>query len=95
MIRVVPARSEAVPRPWNPKIASELKETEMRWIAVIALVLVIVGALNWGLWAVAEVDLVAELFGGSTEPMSKVVYALVGLAGLFVVSLLPRSFNDN
>jgi uncharacterized membrane protein YuzA (DUF378 family) len=67
----------------------------MRWVAGIALVLVIVGALNWGLWAVAEVDLVAELFGGSTEPMSKVVYALVGLAGLYTVSLLPRSFNDN
>jgi uncharacterized membrane protein YuzA (DUF378 family) len=67
----------------------------MRWVAGIALVLVIVGALNWGLWAVAEVDLVAELFGGSTEPMSKVVYALVGLAGLYAVSLLPRSLKDN
>jgi uncharacterized membrane protein YuzA (DUF378 family) len=67
----------------------------MRWIAIVALVLVIVGAVNWGLWAIAEVDLVAELFGGSKEPMSKVVYALVGIAGLYVALSTPRFIKND
>jgi uncharacterized membrane protein YuzA (DUF378 family) len=48
----------------------------------IALVLMIVGSVNWGLVGVANFDLVAALFGaGST--LSRIVYALVGLAGLY------------
>lgn len=62
----------------------------MKWITVLALVLVIVGAVNWGLWALFEFDLVAELFGGNTEALSRVVYGLVGLAGLYALTLLPR-----
>jgi uncharacterized membrane protein YuzA (DUF378 family) len=48
--------------------------------------LVIVGALNWGLVALAEFDLVAEIFGlqfGDTNPATRVVYGLVGLAGVY------------
>lgn len=62
----------------------------MKWISVLALVLVVVGAINWGLWAVAEFDLVAELFGGNTEPISRVVYGLVGLAGLYMIATANR-----
>jgi hypothetical protein len=58
----------------------------MRKIDVLAALLVIVGALNWGLVAVAHFDLVAALFGmrfGETSPFSSVVYGLVGLAALY------------
>ena len=58
----------------------------MRQLDVLATVLVIVGALNWGLVAVARFDLVAALFGmrfGETSPLTAVVYGLVGLAGVY------------
>jgi uncharacterized protein len=62
----------------------------MKWIPVVALVLVVVGALNWGLWAVAEFDLVAEIFGGNTAVLSRIVYGLVALAGIYALTLMPR-----
>ena len=60
--------------------------TVMKQIDVIAAVLVVVGALNWGLVAVARFDLVAALFGmqfGEVSAASALVYGLVGLAGLY------------
>jgi uncharacterized membrane protein YuzA (DUF378 family) len=48
----------------------------------IALVLVIVGALNWGLVGFFQFDLVAALFGGSASLLSRIVYTLVGLSGI-------------
>lgn len=56
----------------------------------IALALVIIGALNWGLIGLFNFDLVATLFGGQTAMLSRVVYSLVGLAGLYSISLLFR-----
>ena len=56
----------------------------MKQMDVAAALLVSVGALNWGLVAVARFDLVATLFGmrfGEVSPLSAVVYGLVGLAG--------------
>ncbi len=58
----------------------------MKKIDVIAAVLVIIGALNWGLAGTIHLDLVAALFGmkfGETSAPSTVVYSLVGLAGLY------------
>jgi len=58
----------------------------MKQIDIAAAVLVIVGALNWGLIAVARFDLVAALFGmrfGEVSPLSAVIYGLVGLAGAY------------
>ncbi len=58
----------------------------MKLIDVIAAVLVIVGALNWGLVAVARFDLVAALFGlsfGEVSALTAAVYGLVGVAGLY------------
>lgn len=55
----------------------------------IALALVIVGALNWGLIGLFSFDLVAWIFGGSQAALgSRIVYGLVGLAGLWCISLL-------
>lgn len=56
----------------------------------------IVGALNWGLIGLFNWNLVDAIFGGgtaeTTSAASRVVYALVGLAGLASLFLLPRSF---
>lgn len=54
----------------------------------IALVLVIIGALNWGAIGIFQFDLVAWLFGGQGAIISRVVYTLVALAGIWVISLL-------
>ncbi len=56
----------------------------------LALVLVIIGALNWGLIALFQFDLVASLFGGQSALLSRIVYGLVGLAGLYSITLLFR-----
>lgn len=59
---------------------------------VIAWVLAIVGAINWGLVGFARFDLVAWVCGGQTAWPSRVVYALVGLAGLWCIgTLLSRT----
>ena len=58
----------------------------MKQLDVIATGLVVVGALNWGLVAVARFDLVAALFGmrfGEVSTLSAAVYGLVGLAGAY------------
>lgn len=56
----------------------------------LSLILVIIGALNWGLISLFKFDLVASLFGGQTSFLSRVVYGLVGLAGLYCITLLFR-----
>ena len=56
----------------------------------ISLLLVIIGALNWGSVALFQLDLVAYLFGGSDAMISRVVYALVALGGIWCISLLFR-----
>jgi len=60
---------------------------------IVALVLVIVGALNWGLVGLFKFDLVAELVGeefGSVNAVSRVVYVLVALSGLYLATHLAR-----
>jgi hypothetical protein len=54
----------------------------MKSLDVIAAVLVVIGALNWGLVGAANIDLVAMVFG-SGSIMSSIIYVIVGLAGLF------------
>ena len=61
----------------------------MKKLDVLALILVIVGALNWGLVAIGEFDLVAKLFGmefGETNAVTRVVYGLVGLSGIWIAA---------
>ncbi len=59
----------------------------MRVIHWIALLLVIIGALNWGMWGFFQIDVVASIFGGPSTAISRIIYALVGLAGLWCFSL--------
>ncbi len=56
----------------------------------LALVLVIIGALNWLLVGLFQFDLVASLFGGQGAALSRIVYTLVGVAGIWSISLLFR-----
>ena len=60
----------------------------------IALILSIIGGLNWGLVGIFKFDLVAYIFGGQTAPLSRVVYTLVALAALWCVSLLFRERDE-
>lgn len=60
----------------------------MAIIDTIALILVIVGGINWGSIGIFEVDLVASLFGGQGAAMSRVIYTLVGLAALWSITIL-------
>lgn len=65
----------------------------MRPLHLIATILVIVGALNWGLVALAEFDLVATIAGlefGETNAFSRIVYGLVGVSALIVATAIPR-----
>lgn len=59
----------------------------------IALTLVIIGALNWGLLGFFQFDLIAFLFGGMGAWISRTIYAIVGIAGLYCLSLYAR-IND-
>lgn len=55
---------------------------------IVALVLVIVGAVNWGSVGLFGIDLVATLFGGQAALLSRIIYSLVGLAGIWCITLL-------
>jgi uncharacterized membrane protein YuzA (DUF378 family) len=64
-----------------------------RPLDVVALLLVIVGALNWGLVGLFEFDLVAEIVGeefGAVNVVSRIVYILVAVAGLYLITLVSR-----
>jgi len=73
----------------------------MKRLDVVAAVLVVVGAINWGLVAVARFDLVATLFGlrfGEVNAASAIVYGLVGLAGAYQALLwkgIQRRWNGS
>ncbi len=56
----------------------------------LALILSIIGSLNWGLVGFFQFDLVAWLFGGQTAIISRIIYALVGIAGIWNITLLFR-----
>lgn len=57
---------------------------------MLALILSIIGCINWGLIGLFRFDLVAWLFGGGNTLLSRVIYTVVGLAGLWSISFLFR-----
>ena len=59
----------------------------------LALILSIIGSINWGLVGIFQFDLVAWLFGGQDAFFSRVIYTVVGLAGLWCISLLFRRYK--
>ena len=56
----------------------------------LALIILIIGALNWGLIGLFQFDVVASLFGGMSGIVARIIYTLVGLAGIWGISLLFR-----
>lgn len=66
----------------------------MKILNTIVLILLIVGALNWGLIALFEFDLVAWAFGEMTM-LSRIVYGLVGIAGLWAITFFTRIAIDD
>lgn len=56
----------------------------------IALLISIIGSINWGLIGLFKFDLVAWIFGGQDAIVSRIIYAVVGLAGLWCVTMLFR-----
>lgn len=54
----------------------------------LALILVIIGALNWGSIGLFGVDIIGTLFGGQLSMISRVIYSIVGLAGLWAITIL-------
>ncbi len=60
----------------------------MKAINVIAMILLIVGGLNWGLVGLFHLDVVARIFGGADTTPARIVYVLVGLAALWGIYLL-------
>ena len=63
------------------------RNDKMKIIDKIALVLIIIGAINWGLIGFFKFDLVAAIFG-QMSALSRIVYALVGISGLWGIKLL-------
>ncbi|WP_408007459.1 DUF378 domain-containing protein [Pseudalkalibacillus sp. A8] len=59
-----------------------------------ALTLAIIGAINWGLIGFFQFDLVAAIFGGQDSVLSRIIYGLVGLSGLYCLTLLFRPSEE-
>lgn len=57
---------------------------------IIALTILIVGAIDWGLIGFFQFDLITVLFGGMSSVISRILYAIVGLTGLYALSIYSR-----
>ncbi len=60
----------------------------------ICLILTILGALNWGSIGIFQFDIVAWIFGGSDALLSRIIYTVIALAGIWCISLLFRERNE-
>lgn len=67
----------------------------MKALNSICLALVIIGAINWGCVGLFGVDLVGTLFGGMTSALSRIIFVLVGLAGLWSFSFFGRLDDEH
>lgn len=61
----------------------------------ICLILVIIGSLNWGSVGLFRFDIVAWIFGGSDAIISRIIYTIIALAGIWCISLLFRDTESN
>ena len=67
----------------------------MRILQKIALALTIIGALNWGMVGLFQIDLVASLFNGSDSIMSRIIYTIIAIAGIINIGLLIEPMIDD
>lgn len=66
---------------------------ERNWLDIVSLILIIVGAINWGLIGFFNLDLVALLFG-TMSMISRIIYVIIGLAGIYSLVLFWK-LNPN
>ena len=71
------------------RIESYTEDIYMKWFDNTALTVVIIGAVNWLLIGIFRLDLIAWLFGNMSW-LSRIVYTIVGLCGLYLISLFGR-----
>ncbi|SDZ99522.1 hypothetical protein SAMN05421743_102171 [Thalassobacillus cyri] len=62
----------------------------MKGLNMVALILIIVGGLNWLLFGLFQWDLVGGIFGGMDSPVARIVYVLVGIAAIYALTLLKK-----
>ena len=67
----------------------------MKTLDWIVLTLIVIGAINWGLIGFFQFDLIAMIFGGMHAGLSRTLYAIVGLSGLYALSLFGRFNSDS
>lgn len=69
----------------------------MKTVNIIALVLVIIGGINWGLVGLFDFDLVAAIFGGRNAILARIVYVIVGIAALYCLTLFKpiTAYSDS
>ena len=60
----------------------------MRGIRFIVLLLVLIGAINWGLWGAFQYDIIQDVFGSDQSTLARIAYVIVGLAGIYGISFL-------
>ena len=66
----------------------------MKALYNIMLTLVIIGAINWGILGLFEMDLIGSVFGGMTSVISRIIFVLVGLCGIGAIALY-RPINED
>ena len=60
------------------------------FVDTVALILSIIGSINWGLVGIFKFDLVAWIFGGQTAVVSRIIYTVIALAGIWCITMLFR-----
>jgi uncharacterized membrane protein YuzA (DUF378 family) len=67
----------------------------MKALNVISLILIILGGLNWLAVGLFEYDVVSEIFGGTDEVGSRIVYTVIGIAALYALALFSKVSKDD
>ena len=65
----------------------------MKTLNILTLLLIIIGGLNWGLVGLADIDLVAALFGGRQSTLARGVYVLLGISAVWQLIPLVRALS--
>jgi len=68
---------------------------ENRFLNGFCLALIILGAVNWGLVGFFQFDLIAAIFGGMSSWVARIIYALIGLSGLYALSFFRLFDHDH
>ncbi len=67
----------------------------MKYLNYFVLTLLIIGAINWGLVGLFKIDLIGMLFNGMTSVVSRIIFTIVGLAGLFALTFFTKIDDDD